>query len=583
VRNIFLSKSLHHLSVLNYNLMKHVLQPLLQQALAAIGIAADQMPAIALEVPRQAEHGDLSTNVAMTLAKTLKKPPRQVAQDIVAALDTVNLDRTLIPRVEIAGAGFINFGFSERFYALQLAELLALGDDLGRNKRGAGVRVNVEYVSANPTGLLHLGHGRNAALGDTIANILAWNGYDVTREYYFNNAGNQMNNLGISVHKRYLELLDPVAHRFPTTEEDHSLYQGEYIREIAAELHTRYGNALAEPSEEHLTICRKAGEHWCFNAINATMKRMNIHHDVLFNEDTLYTDGKVEQTIEELRSRGVVYEKDGATWLKLSAMGLQEDRVIVKSSGEPTYRLPDIAYHYDKLHNRKFDMVVDVFGADHIATIPDVMAAVQTLGEDTSKIRVVIYQFVTLTHNGEVVKMSKRTGRGYTLDDLIEEFGADVTRFFFIMRSTGTHLEFDIGLAQEQSEKNPVFYLQYAYARICSILRTAEERGVSVGVHPTTPQNAPLHLLTHPSEMELIKILLRFPDVVERAGDSLEPHSIAEYLREAAAAFHKFYHDCRILGEAEDLMNARFALARAAQIVMRNGLVILGISTPEKM
>ncbi len=552
--------------------MKNYLKPFLEAAVRAIGV--EDVPEIALEIPRQAEHGDLSANVAMTLAKTLKKNPRQVAQDIVAAL---RLDATLVPKVEIAGAGFINVTFSPMFYAVQVAELLKQGQNIGRLEIGKGVKANVEYVSANPTGLLHVGHGRNAAIGDTIANILVWNGYDVTREYYFNNAGNQMNNLGKSVHKRYLELLNPSANPFPTAEEDDSLYRGEYIREIAAALQKQHGEALAEPTEKTLTLCRKTAEQWCFETIGKTMERMNIRHDEFFNEDSLYTDGKVKATVEDLRSRGVVYEKDGATWLALSKMGLTDDRVIIKSSGEPTYRLPDIAYHYDKLHNRKFDLVVDIFGADHIATIPDVMAAVATLGEDKSKVRVVIHQFVTLTKDGEAVKMSKRTGRAYTLDDLIEELGADVTRFFFVMRGVSTHLDFDLGLAEEQSEKNPVFYLQYAHARICSILRTAEERGVKVDAAADTA------LLVHSAEIELIKTLLRFPEVVAKAGETLEPQTIAEYLREAAAAFHKFYHECRILGEAEALMQARFALARTAQIVMKNGLTILGITAPEQM
>jgi arginyl-tRNA synthetase len=552
--------------------MKSYLQPIIRDAIAIL--SPEFMPEFSLEVPRGAGHGDLATNAAMALAKPLKKNPRDIAQQLIAAM---KLDTAFVSNVEIAGAGFINFTFSPVFYATQLGVALQQGADFGKNGRGGQKRANVEYVSANPTGLLHVGHGRNAAVGDTIANILQWNGYTVTREYYFNNAGNQMNNLGRSVHLRYLEALDPEGKPFPTPEQDDSLYRGEYIREIAQMLVSEHGTSLVEASAENLATCRKAGEKWCFERIGATMKQMNIKHDTYFNEDSLYTNGKVNETVEELRKRGKVYEKDGATWLALSQMGLSDDRVIIKSSGEPTYRLPDIAYHYDKLHHRGFEYVVDIFGADHIATIPDVLAAVETLGEDKSKVRVVIHQFVTLTKDGEAVKMSKRTGRGYTLDDLIEEFGADVTRFFFVMRGVGTHLDFDLGLAEEQSEKNPVFYLQYAHARICSVLRTADERGVSVSAE------GDLSLLTHPSELELIKILLRFPDVVERAGDSLEPHVVAEYLREVAAAFHKFYHDCRILGEAERLMQARFALAKAAQIVLSGGLAILGIHAPEKM
>ncbi|MFY8001673.1 MAG: arginine--tRNA ligase [Candidatus Kapaibacteriota bacterium] len=555
--------------------MKSYLTPILTDALTALckPLGVDVSADITLEIPRNAGHGDLSTNVAMTLAKAAKKNPRELATALVEDLKQ-RVDSSIVTEISIAGAGFINFTFAHDFYGKRLGEFVKLGENIGRNQRGQGIRANVEYVSANPTGLLHVGHGRNAAIGDTLANILAWNGYDVTREYYFNNAGNQMNNLARSVHTRYLQIFDPSV---LFSEDDKGLYHGEYIKDIAQNLASEHGAALKEPSEEHLTICRKAGEEWCFATIRATMKRMNIHHNEYFNEDSLYSDGKVKDTIEKLREKDLVYEKDGATWLALSKMGMTDDRVIIKSSGEPTYRLPDIAYHHDKLARRKFDLVVDIFGADHIATIPDVMAAVEALGEEKSKVRVVIHQFVTLMKDGEIVKMSKRTGRAYTLDDLLEELGEDVTRFFFIMRGISTHLEFDLNLAEEQSEKNPVFYLQYAHARISSILRTAEERGVTIANTANTA------LLLHPSEIDLIKTVLRFPEIIARAADTLEPQTIAEYLRELAANFHKFYHDCRILGEEEELMQARFVLLKTSKIVLKNGLTVLGISAPEKM
>lgn len=555
--------------------MKSYLTPFLINALAELckPLGAEAPQEITLEIPRNIEHGDLSTNVAMMLAKGLKKNPREIATTLVALLKS-RIDTEIVTDISIAGAGFINFTFAKDFYGKRLRDVFTQGEDYGKSTRGKGIKANVEYVSANPTGLLHVGHGRNAAIGDTLANILLWNGYDVTREYYFNNAGNQMNNLGRSVHLRYLQQLDSSVE---FSQEDKGLYHGEYIKDIAKTLVGKHHDTLKEPTEDNLAICRKAGEEWCFATIRATMERMNIHHDVYFNEDSLYSDGKVKDTIERLREKGVVYEKDGATWLALSKMGMNDDRVIIKSSGEPTYRLPDIAYHHDKLSRRKFDLVVDIFGADHIATIPDVMAAVETLGEDKSKVRVVIHQFVTLMKDGEQVKMSKRTGRSYTLDDLMEEFGADVTRFFFIMRGVSTHLEFDLNLAEEQSEKNPVFYLQYAHARIASIMRTAEERGVSVANHADTA------LLLHPSEIDLIKLILRFPETLSRAAETLEPQGIAEFLRDVAAAFHKFYHDCRILGEAEELMQARFALLKAAKTVLKNGLTVLGITAPEKM
>ncbi|MCS6809019.1 MAG: arginine--tRNA ligase [Bacteroidota bacterium] len=555
--------------------MKSYLVPILRNAVIAFCKTSniEAIPEVSIETPRNPEHGDVSTTVAMVLAKSMRKNPRDIAYELVEMMRSM-IDIDVITDISVAGAGFINIRFAKHIYGERLREALHAGAAWGRNTTGHERRVNVEYVSANPTGLLHVGHGRNAAIGDTIANILEWNGYAVTREYYFNNAGSQMANLGRSVYMRYLQLWDS---SIEFGKDEPGLYHGDYVKDIARVVAERYADTLKEPTEENLRICRKIGEEWCFEAIRKTMQAMNIRHDVYFNEDSLYTEGKIEEVIALLRSRGLVYEKDGALWLALSRMGLSDDRVIVKSSGEPTYRLPDIAYHYDKLVRRKFDMVVDVFGADHIATIPDVIAAVEALGADRSKIRVVIHQFVTLMKDGEQVKMSKRTGKNYTLDDLLQEFGADVTRFFFLMRGVSTHLEFDLNLAAEQSEKNPVFYLQYAHARIASILRTAEERGVHIQEHAETT------LLTHPTEIDLIKCILRFPEVVERAAELLEPQGIAEFLRELAAVFHKFYHDCRILGEEEKLMQARFGLVKAAKQVLNNGLRILGITAPEKM
>lgn len=521
-----------------------------------------------IEEPKNPEFGDLSSNVAMALNKTLKKPPRIIAEELVQAFE---LDSNIIEQVNIAGQGFINFKFSRKIYTVLLKNVLEEKEFYGKNNSGLGKRVNVEYVSVNPTGLLHLGHGRNACIGDTIANLYEWNGWDVTREYYFNNAGNQMKNLALSIYARYKQLLGNQYFPFP---EDG--YHGEYIKAIAEDLNEKYGDTYSQGTDEDLNFIRKFGESWCFDRIKATLTRLNIKQDVFFNEDSLYHNGKIDKLIQDLKKLNLVYEKDGALWLALSKMGLNDDRVIVKSTGEPTYRLPDIAYHRDKFE-RGFDLLIDIFGADHIATIPDVLAAIKFLGFDTSKVRVLIHQFVTLTENGEQVKMSKRTGKSYTLDDLLDEVGEDVVRFFLIMRGISTHLEFDLGLAREQSEKNPVFYLQYAHARICSVLDLARERGIDLNSKPN------LSLLENNYEIELIKKILKFKETVQIACEKCEPQILADYLRELANAFHIFYHECRILGVEESLQTARLNLSIATKIALKNGLSILGIKAPERM
>ncbi len=546
--------------------LKNYIKNLIETALIKTNVPADIYHIV--EEPKNPEFGDLSSNVAMVLSKNLKKAPKEIAEELIKALD---LDDKIIEQVTIAGQGFINFKFSRKIYPLLLKEVIEEKESYGKNNSGKGKRVNVEYVSVNPTGLLHLGHGRNACIGDTIANLFSWNGWDVTREYYFNNAGNQMKNLALSIFARYKQLLGDKDFPFP---EDG--YHGEYIKTIANDLLEKYNSKFQNGSDDDLNFIRKFGENWCFEKINSTLERLNIKQDVFFNEDSLYHNGKIDKLIADLKKLDLVYEKDGALWLSLSKMGLKDDRVIVKSSGEPTYRLPDIAYHRDKFE-RGFDLLIDIFGADHIATIPDVLAALKYLGYDSSKVRVLIHQFVTLTENGEQVKMSKRTGKSYTLDDLLDEVGEDVVRFFLIMRGISTHLEFDLGLAREQSEKNPVFYLQYAHARICSVLDLAEERGIYLDWNPD------LTILENNYEIELIKKILKFKETVWISCDKCEPQILADYLRELANAFHVFYHECRIIGVEDKLQDARLHLALAAKTTLQNGLSILGINAPERM
>lgn len=545
-------------------LLEQYLEVPLRRALDAIG-APEVTPEF--EVPRVPEHGDIATPVALHLARPLRRPPRQIAEELVRHLELPPED----VRAEIAGPGFINFHFTADFFTRLLRHIADLGETFGRLTLGAGKRANVEYVSANPTGPLHLGHGRNAALGDTIATLLEWLGYEVTREYYFNNAGTQMALLGQSVYARYRQLLGDVSYPFPENG-----YHGDYIWDIARQILQQYGDSLREETPEALALCRREAETWCFARIRHTLERMGIRHDLYFNEDSLYRDGKVQAVLDALRERGLLYERDGALWIALSRFGRQ-DRVLVKSTGEGTYRLPDIAYHRDKLE-RGYDLIVDVLGADHITTIEDVITAVAALGYDTSRIKVVLHQFVTLTEGGQQVKMSKRSGKSYTLDELLDELGPDVVRFFFLMRAPSTHLEFELELARQQTEANPVFYLQYAHARICSIFRHAERQGI------VPEESAEVSCLTLPPEQALIKLLVRFPERIRKAAQLYEPQLLVEYLREVAQAFHTFYHECRIVGaETPAQMHARFVLARVTQRVLRNGLRILGVSAPERM
>ncbi len=544
-------------------MFKNYLKKLFQDALNKIGHTT--AGEIIIDVPKNPEHGDLSCNAAMQFAKQLGTNPRALAEQLI---ENLSIDTNIIKGVTIAGPGFINVKFTSNYVANSLKTIVDSGENYGLRKSTTPLKVNVEYVSANPTGLLHLGHGRNAVIGDTIANLYEWLGNEVTREYYFNNAGNQMNNLGKSVYARYMQLTANPAHPFP---EDG--YHGAYIIDIANRLKDEHGAELTSGTEQDYEICRKTAEKWCFDKILDTLRILKVEQGIFFNEDSLYTDGKIDDVINEFKSSGLAYEKDGALWLKLTELGLENDRVIVKSSGEPTYRLPDIAYHREKFL-RGYDLIVDVFGADHIATIPDVIAGVKALGFDSDKIKVLIHQFVTLTENGKQVRMSKRTGKSYTLDELLEEVGPDVVRFFFLMRGLSTHLEFDLALAREHSEKNPVFYLQYAHARISSIIDKIIE-------HTDEPIN--YISLNHETEQKLIKQLIRFPEIIEIAAKKFEPQILAEYLRETAQAFHVFYHECRILNTQPHLMNARLQLAKSTKIVIKNGLTILGINSPDRM
>ncbi|OGU46829.1 MAG: arginine--tRNA ligase [Ignavibacteria bacterium GWC2_56_12] len=550
--------------------MKRYLEERVGAALERLGYAG--MAELAFEAPKQEAHGDLTTNIALLLAKAAGKNPRVVAKEIVDSLD---VNPASVTKTEVAGPGFINFTFSPAFFARKLEGILREGASYGRSTVGRGVKAMVEYVSANPTGPLSVGHGRQAAIGDTLANVLQWTGHEVTREYYYNNAGRQMRVLAQSTYARYRQLFDP-ASAFP---EDG--YQGEYIQQIALLLKSELGDSLVGIEEEKaLAVCKERAEQVLFDAIKSVLLRMGIRHDVFYNEDSLYSSKKINEVVDEFRSKGLAYDKDGAVWFKATDLGLDQDRVIIKSTGEPTYRLPDIAYHREKFL-RGFELVVDVFGADHIATIPDVLAGIKALGFDPDKVKVVIHQFVTLMRNGEQVKMSKRLANFVTLDELIDEVGSDAVRYFFLMRSNGTHLEFDLSLATEHSDKNPVYYVQYAHARIASMLRFAMSEGA---IDPATDPSAVVYdVLQSPAEIALMKQILQFPELVEGTAKSLEPHRVPTYLHELATAFHRFYHDHRVVVPEKDISTARLALCACTKTVLANGLAILGVSAPDRM
>lgn len=516
------------------------------------------------DIPKSEAHGDLSCNAAMILSKKLKKNPRTIAEEIVLSLD---FDKEIISKIEIAGPGFINFFFSKEYIPQIIDEIIKKDEEFGKSEKYKGKKANVEFVSANPTGPLTVGHGRNAVIGDTVANLLEWTGYEVEREYYFNNAGRQMRVLGDSVRLRYLELLGEKI-EFPV-----DYYQGDYIKEIARNLFDQFGSRLISEIAEG--IFKQEAEKEIFKSIRSTLERIGIFHKIFFNENTLYEEKKIDKLLSILKEKDLSYEKEGAVWLKLSEMGNEQDKVIVKSSGEPTYRLPDIAYHCNKFE-RNYDLMVDLFGSDHNDTYPDVLAGLKALGYDSEKVKVLIHQFVTVVENGEIVKMSTRKANFITLDELIDEVGKDVVRYFFNMRNISAHMNFDLDLAKKQSDENPVFYLQYAHARICSIMKMVEKESIKLSTEN-------LYLLTSDEEQKLLRKLHLFEEEVLYSAENYEPHRICAYLVELAAAFHKFYTFCRIIGSEHKLAEARLSLASAARIVLRNGLRILGVSAPERM
>ena len=507
------------------------------------------------------EFGDFSSSVPLILGKIHKKNPIDIAKQIKSEMVSSG---EIIKKITITDPGFINFKISKEYYYNILKDILST-NDFGKNNSGQNKSANVEFVSANPTGPLTVGHGRNAILGDVVSNILEWNGFTVIREYYFNDAGRQMRILSKSVKARYFENINK-PFDFPDDG-----YEGEYINDIAKEIINDFGKELKSDD----LIFKNFPEKKMFDDIKNTLTELGISFDKFSNEKTFYDNGAIERLIDELKTKDLIYEKDGATWFRTTSLGKEKDRVYIKSSGEPTYRLPDTAYHRNKVE-RNFDLIIDVFGADHMDTYPDVILALDALGIKTSHIKVLLYQFVTLLRAGEKIKMSTRKATFISLNNLISEVGVDVVRYFFVMRGINTHLNFDLDLAADQSDKNPVYYLQYAHARICNIIKRVGKQSKDFSVY--NPK-----LLSHELEIDLLMQLELFPGIVLSSLDLLEPQVIANYLQETATKFHKYYANCRIITEDEELTISRAALAGATKNVLSNGLKILGIKAPEKM
>jgi arginyl-tRNA synthetase len=528
----------------------------------------DELPPVVLEHPREKAHGDWATNAAMMLAKPAKMAPRAIADIIVESLGDTS---RYFEKIEIAGPGFINFYLSNEWLYDVLRQIFDEGEKFGYSDRGAGQRVQVEFVSANPVGPMHIGHGRWAAVGDTLSNVLAANGYEVEREFYVNDYGNQMNIFAKSVAVRYAELL---GQDIPFPEDG---YHGEYIKDIAREIIVDEDDSYLGMAEaEREAIFKDRAYKQVLEHLKVTLEAMGVHFDTWFSERTLHESYAVEIAIAELRERGYVYDHEGAVWFKATEFGEEKDRVLIRANGEPTYFAADIAYHRNKLE-RGFNTLINIWGADHHGYIGRMKAAIQALGYPSDALEIIIGQLVNLLRGGEPVRMSKRTGEMVTLDELLEEVGRDAVRYFFLMRSTDSAVDFDIDLAKQQSNDNPVYYVQYAHARISSIVRFAEAEGVNLsgrincGVLATEP------------ELDLIRKLAEWPEILERAARQRAPHPLTAYAQELASTFHYFYTKCRVVSEDQELSTARMALCEATTTVLRSVLSILGVDAPERM
>ncbi|TDA69785.1 MAG: arginine--tRNA ligase [Clostridia bacterium] len=527
-------------------------------------------PDFVIEVPREAEHGAFATNLAMLLARENRRPPRELAGILVNRMD---LSGTWVAQAEVAGPGFINFHLDPGWLQQVPLVVEAEGRHYGTSSLGQGQKVQVEFVSANPTGVLHMGNARGAALGDSMANLLEAAGYEVTREFYINDAGNQIENFARSLEARYLQLL---GQDVPLPDEG---YHGEDLTETMRHFLSQRGEEARHlaPGERRQVLVEFALQEKLAD-IRRSLADFGVEYDVWFSEQTLHASGEVQRAIEELRTRGHIYEHEGALWFKTSAFGDSKDEVVVRSNGVPTYFAADIAYHRNKFE-RGFGRVINIWGADHHGHVDRLRGAMQALGYDPGRLTIILMQLVRLFSGGEILRMSKRTGTYVTLDELVEEVGRDAARYFFLMRSADSHLDFDLDLAKSQSQENPVYYVQYAHARIMSIMRQAAARDYQV--RPAA--EVKLDLLRAKEELAMLRHLADYPDLVAGAARALEPHRLPRYAHELASIFHQFYTNCRVLTEDRELREARLALTRAAQIVLANVLGLMGVTAPERM
>lgn len=555
------------------NIVEKVKESIIQEikhAVAKAGVVeAEQIPSFVLEMPKEKTHGDYATNIAMQLTKMARKPPRQIAEAIV---EQFQAEQVHVSKVEIAGPGFINFHMNNSYLTEIIPQVIEEGEGYGRTSFGQNKKLQVEFVSANPTGSLHLGHARGAAVGDALCNVLDRAGFNVSREYYINDAGNQIANLAYSIEARYKQALGMEA---PMPEDG---YHGQDIVEFGRELVNEAGNRYVQLSDdERFQFFREYGLKKELAKLKHDLKDFGVEFDVWFSETSLYENGSVEAIVDKLRDRGYVFDQDGATWLRSTDFGDDKDRVLIKNDGSYTYLTPDIAYHQDKF-SRGFEQLINIWGADHHGYIPRMKAAMQALGYNADQLQVIINQMVSLYQGGEKVKMSKRTGKAVTMRDLMEEVGTDAVRYFFTMRSSDAHLDFDMDLAVSKSNENPVFYVQYAHARICSIFRKAAEEGIQ-----WETAKADLNLLDSEKEMELLKKMGQFPEEISLAAEQFAPHRIVRYVHELATIFHSFYNAAPVVTEDQALTIARLKLLQAVRITLVNALRVIGVSAPEKM
>ncbi|WP_302510728.1 arginine--tRNA ligase [uncultured Ruminococcus sp.] len=532
---------------------------------------AEPVPAFNTEIPADSKNGDVSTNAAMVCARPFRNNPRKIAEAIVSKID---LNGSYFARCEVAGPGFINFFYSTEWYATVVATVLEQKEKYGETDLGAGKSVLVEFVSANPTGPMHIGNARGGAIGDCLASVLEKAGYEVAREFYINDAGNQIEKFKTSLEVRYLQIYKP------ETELPEDAYKGQDIIDHANAFNEIYGDKYvnADSEERRQALCDFALPK-NIQKLHDDLGKYRIQYDKWFNESTLHKDGSVQRVIEQLKASGHTYEKDGALWFKTTEFGDEKDRVLVRENGVPTYLVPDIAYHYNKLAVRKFDKAVDIFGADHHGYIARIKASMTALGVDADRLDIVIMQMVNLVRNGEKYKLSKRSGKAITLSTLLDEIPIDAARFFFNLREPNSHFDFDLDLAVSQTSQNPVYYVQYAHARICSVLKKMNEEGIEV----KSLDKAALSVLTAPEEQEMIKLLATLPNVINEAAKAYDPAKVTKYVIDLATMYHKFYNNCRIMGEDESVMQARLSLSLAVKQVIKNILDMLKITCPESM